>query len=230
MKYTIMGFQQSELIKHRLDTVDATILRYIVDFFATGKMYHRMDDDGRIFFWVSYQSVIDELPILGISSAQVLGRRFKRWEDIGLVTKMVIKGQDRYSQKGTKGIRHGTFTYFTFNADFLARLIEGGLDSNVRPSAGGPDAKVQPGRPETSSGAGSKHPTKDPSSTDSFSTDHSSMLAGDGIAFTHEDWVFYADGTARYKNDSREHRVDRLPFRPSFDLMMKIDRYYSGQR
>ena len=63
MKYTIEGFQQSSLVAYGLDVSDTIILRYIVDFYHTGEMYHKIIDM-KIYFWVSYKSIISNLPVL----------------------------------------------------------------------------------------------------------------------------------------------------------------------
>ena len=38
MKYTICGFNQQKLFEYSLDINDAQILRWLIDFAATGKM------------------------------------------------------------------------------------------------------------------------------------------------------------------------------------------------
>ena len=38
MKYTIEGLNQEKLVEYGLNGIDAIILRYIIDFWHTGKM------------------------------------------------------------------------------------------------------------------------------------------------------------------------------------------------
>ena len=71
MKYTIEGFNQVELVKMGLNSNDAIILRWFVDFYATSKMAIVKNETGQEFKWVKYQAVIDDLPILGITNKSI---------------------------------------------------------------------------------------------------------------------------------------------------------------
>lgn len=142
MKYTIQGFQQKALVELGLDAVDATILRWLVDFQATGKMEKYHDEGGKTYHWVSYSHVIEELPILGITSPDVLGRRFKKMVEAGLLLLHTRKSAGK------------TKMFYSTETESFARLLSpngnGEGYNNGKPPSGNTD-------PTEKSGA---HPTQ----------------------------------------------------------------------
>jgi uncharacterized phage protein (TIGR02220 family) len=131
MKYTIEGFSQKRLVELGLDTVDACILRWFVDFSHTDKMVKFIRSglsDGVPFLWVNYQAVIDDLPILGITNREVIARRFKKMESCGLL-EVYIKKADT-----------GSFSCFRLISSIYEALIMA-PDSKV---GWPPDSKVDP--------------------------------------------------------------------------------------
>lgn len=76
MKYTIEGFSQEVALELKLDIKDLVFLRWLVDFYSASVM-EKHDIDGHDYFWVSYQYVIKQIPMLGITSSDALGRRLK---------------------------------------------------------------------------------------------------------------------------------------------------------
>ncbi len=118
MKWTTQGLQQAELIKMDMDTVDVTILRFILDFFNTGKMYTKIVSN-KIYFWIHYQTIIDSLPILRINNKRNIARRFTKYTENNLLEKHVVAGIDEYMNKGERLKREGTYTYFSLNPDNL---------------------------------------------------------------------------------------------------------------
>lgn len=90
MRYSIFGFNQEKVcnlsaIVHnngkdvivRLDTTDLLILNHIADFPNRSKIVKRIIDE-KVFFWISYDEILNELPILGIKK-QALADRFKKY-------------------------------------------------------------------------------------------------------------------------------------------------------
>jgi hypothetical protein len=122
MKYTTEGFQQSVLCSWGLDGNDAIILRYIVDFYQTRQMIHRVHNN-RIYFWVYYKTIIDNLPILEIKNKRVIARRFDRYVKCGLMLFLDVRGRDEYMQDGQAKVRHGSYTYYAFMPDKLVQLV-----------------------------------------------------------------------------------------------------------
>lgn len=103
MKFTVAGFQQQAFIDLGLDTKDIFILGYLRDFIASNSMYSEIVD-GEKYYWVEYTALIDELPILELNTVSI-GRRFKKYEEIGVCKKYVKK----------KG---GTYTFITPGDNF----------------------------------------------------------------------------------------------------------------
>ena len=128
MKYTVEGFDQVELVKMGLNSNDAVILRWFVDFYATGKMAIVKDEHGQEFKWVKYQAVIDDLPILGITNKQVIARHFDKMVTAGIIEKYIHK-------------QMGIFSCFRITEKFRV-LIEKlkGVDSKVETPI---DSKVE---------------------------------------------------------------------------------------
>lgn len=95
MKFTLLGFSQQSLVNLGLDIIDAMILRYFIDFKATNKM--KMEQvDGCTYFWIRYDAVLKELPILNIKKCTVQARFFKL-RDAGVLTHYVKKLGGTYS-------------------------------------------------------------------------------------------------------------------------------------
>lgn len=103
MKYTIEGFSQQKLVEFGLDNTDALILRWFTDFMS------RMDNtihEGRVYYWIYYQSIIDELPCIGINNKRVIARKLDNLVHLGIFDKYVKK-------------LGGTFTYFAATEKFM---------------------------------------------------------------------------------------------------------------
>ncbi len=98
MKHTIMGFQQKKLIELGLDIEDAAILRYFVDFMSTDLMKAEVVD-GQTYYWVMYEGVIAELPMLKMKK-QAVRKRFYNLRDSGVLTHYVKKAGGTYSYFG----------------------------------------------------------------------------------------------------------------------------------
>ena len=144
MKYTIEGFNQEVLVSMKLDAADAIILRYIVDFYSTGKMV-KVEADGKQYFWIKYGAVIEQVPIIGIKSKVALARRFDKYVACGLMEKVLWQ-------------HAGNYTCFRFTEAYE------GLVSKVE----GSTQKYIGSQLESTKGLNSKVQTKD------SSTNHSS--------------------------------------------------------
>ena len=232
MRYTICLFQQDELVALGLDSSDAVMLRWVVDFFATDKMAVKIHED-RIFFWVNYKTVIEELPILGITNKEIIARRFDKWEKVGLVKKLLVKGVDEYSSNGRKGTRSGTFTYFSFDSDILSVLLGDRLKSRplTTPDADGVYSKVEPGSTPKSSGGLPKGRDKDPALKNSTTKNHSASAQAGEIIFSDGSWTYYADETARYEDEPTVYRWDSMPRSIPWEVQQwRDDKYKQGRR
>lgn len=98
MPHSISGFNQDKLVALGLDDRDARILRWFVNFKDSGQMVSREEDDGT-YYWVLYKHVLEEFPAMRIHEPKVMGRRFKRYVQAGLLTPLLKK-------------QGGTWTYF----------------------------------------------------------------------------------------------------------------------
>ncbi|WP_315115501.1 conserved phage C-terminal domain-containing protein [uncultured Clostridium sp.] len=109
MKYTILGFKQSELVKFGLDTVDALILRYFVDFKDSGRMVKEEIDNG-IYYWVKYEGIIESLPILKLKKDAVY-RRLKKMSNVNILEHKTI-------------IENGMFSYYGIGSKFIELISD----------------------------------------------------------------------------------------------------------
>ncbi len=110
MKYTMSGFNQVKLIELGLDLKDAALLRYFVDFKDTNSM-SMIIVEGIPFYWVKYEALKDDLPILGINSNAALRRRLKKLEDCGIL-------QHYHKLAG------GSFSYYAIGDNYKSLLTE----------------------------------------------------------------------------------------------------------
>ena len=88
MKYTISGFSQLAAVNFNLDSVDLHMLRWIVDFIDSNRM-RSMTLDGEKYYWVSYQGLIDDLPILYLKKDAIY-KRLKRMCELGILKKKTV--------------------------------------------------------------------------------------------------------------------------------------------
>lgn len=130
MKYTIEGFSQEIAIRIGLDVKDLVFLRWLLDFYNTGKMEFHIFE-GRQYFWVNYPYVIAQLPIIGVNSKDALARRLRGISKCGLLHHKLFEGA-------------GNRTYFRFDEKALAELISSDTSTEVvhDPNEGGSDPKV----------------------------------------------------------------------------------------
>ena len=99
MKLSIMDYHQPTAVAYGLNMDDLLLLKWFVDFRNTDGMNLVMIDDVA-FYWVNYQKVLEDLPILRISNKDVLRRRFKKLCDAKVLTFHLEKN------------KKGTFTYY----------------------------------------------------------------------------------------------------------------------
>lgn len=123
MKYTIEGLQQQILVDLGLDCLDAVILSYLYKFYSSGEMITSTGKDGCEYFWMSYQKVLDDLPILRMGK-RAIALRFKKYIDKEIMYSGLRRGIDNYTEKGEQKTRYGAYTYFRFNDDLIEDLIQ----------------------------------------------------------------------------------------------------------
>lgn len=161
MKFTIEGFSQKRAIELGLDAKDLVLLRWLVDWYVAGSMETLMFDD-EAYFWLSYNKVILELPILGIGDPVAMGRRFKRIVLSGLLKRKLLPKKT------------GTRIFYKFDADLLHSLIS----SSQSPLA----SKIKRDLLQKSSGSCSKNQVHIDSSTNDYSIKDSKLQKRKRIA------------------------------------------------
>lgn len=97
MRYTIEGFQQEKLVQFGMDSNDALILRWFIDFYATNKMVILRDEAGKEFRWVNYKAIIQDLPIMGINNKEVIARRLQKMVKVGILVHWTCRKRGVYS-------------------------------------------------------------------------------------------------------------------------------------
>lgn len=121
MKYSILGFNQKavlattkivhktingqdKLVPLKLDVTDLLILQHLADFPNRKKIIKTIIDD-KMFFWVDYKTLIEELPILDIKK-QALSDRLSKLVELGVVEKNIIShngyGNSTFFRMGEK--------------------------------------------------------------------------------------------------------------------------------
>lgn len=130
MRYTIEGFSQIEAVKFRrteivngkertvtLDCTDLVILRWFVDFWPR---MTKVEVDGRQYAWVSYKSLIEDMPLLGIKK-RALALRLMKLADFGILSHYTVKSG-------------GTFSYYGFGPEYTRLIDDNPTSTDCNPS------------------------------------------------------------------------------------------------
>ena len=98
LRFSILGFSQEKVMNVRamngtkelkLDVTDLLLLNQIADF-PNRKQVMKIIEEDKIFFWMSYAEILEELPILNLKK-QALRDRFDKLVTLGLLEKTVNK-------------------------------------------------------------------------------------------------------------------------------------------
>jgi hypothetical protein len=199
VKFTIEGFSQPVLVGLGLNLADALILRWFVDFSQSGDM-KMLIVDGRPFYWVHYQAVIDDLPCLEITNKESLARRFRKLVDAGVLDLHIH----------TVG---GKYAYFAVNSVGFGPLvrdkpIDAGVDSPV-------DAKVDSCRRSSRDPIDAKVGSNDSSTNDPSTRSRKASPKKPGLK------TFGEFGRVELTDDEEAALVKRVG-RPCFGRMVEI--------
>lgn len=137
MKYTIEGFSQQVQLDLSIDVVDLCILRWFVDFQATGKM-ELLQKDGKAYYWVNYGYLIDQMPGLYINNRDIIGRRFKKLVKAGVL------------RMTTKRLATGTKAFFSTATETFEKMLS--QDSHPTEKSGSQPTQKSAGHPTEKSG------------------------------------------------------------------------------
>ncbi len=101
MQYTI-SINQKAIIDgwFKIDLIDAAIIDYCRNYFLSPEIVKYIEGND-VFFWIEYSHLLQEMPLLGITSKDVLGRRLRN-----------LCVQKIFCQRVTK--TSGSKTYFKF--------------------------------------------------------------------------------------------------------------------
>ena len=170
MKYTIMGFSQEKLIEYNMDLTDVCILRYFVDFKDSGEMVKEIYKD-EIYYWINYAKLREAIPIINISSNDVIRRRLRELQLKGILIHY------------TRNDFRGTYSFYNLGQNYK-NLIHTQKNDNAH------DSKVGEGTTQKSGGYDSKVGTKHSSIKHTSIKKHSSIK---NITTTTEEDVVVVD-------------------------------------
>ncbi|WP_297644683.1 hypothetical protein [uncultured Treponema sp.] len=93
MRFSVFAYSQEKLLEYGLDVTDALILDWFANFFI-GKMEKRIfkdsSDNAKIFGWVKISKIMEDLPVIGITSEKGIRRRFDAFVEKGLMQRETI--------------------------------------------------------------------------------------------------------------------------------------------
>lgn len=118
MKYTLEGFSQEAALSMRatitengtaktikLDLIDLTIIRWIIDFFPNMK---KTIIEGTEYVWLDYSTFVEDMPLLGLSK-QSLYKRCMKMVQLGVLKHATVRNG-------------GTFSYYGLGPEY-SRLV-----------------------------------------------------------------------------------------------------------
>lgn len=120
MKYTLEGFSQEAALSMqatiteggrtkiiKLDLIDLTIIRWIVDFYPNMK---KIIIEGTEYVWLDYSAFVEDMPLLALSN-QSLYKRCMKMVRLGILKHKTVRSK-------------GTFSYYAFGPEY-SRLVGG---------------------------------------------------------------------------------------------------------
>lgn len=133
MRVEVLGFKQEELMRQGVSLDEALILRDIEDIINSGKTAtYFCEEDGKMYHWIFYNKVLDDIPILNISKerlARIIIHNLcekpedfdEKFESCSERTQKDMR-QRKYlgllKSKVVKNTAEGTRSYFTFTDKF----------------------------------------------------------------------------------------------------------------
>ena len=109
MRYSIFEYSQEKLISFGLDITDALLLNWFANFFC-GRMEKQIFKDGngnsKVFGWIKTSKIIEDLPVLEITSEKGIQKRLNAFVEKGLLERQILN-----TQKGKKSYYRTTILY-----------------------------------------------------------------------------------------------------------------------
>ena len=109
MQFSFLGYSVEKIMEFKLDVKDVAILRYFDDFRKSGKMKYELIE-GVKYYWISYRSVENELPFLGLGKKAIMLRMLKL-RDLGILS--------HYTKK-----EGGTFSFYALGERYKELLYD----------------------------------------------------------------------------------------------------------
>lgn len=146
MRIEVLGFKQEELMKQGVSLDEALILRDIEDFINSGKTAtYFCEEDGKVYHWILYDKILDDIPILGISKERLsriinynLSEKPEDYEEkYNSCSQATRKDMARRKYLGllkglvVKSVAEGTKSYFRFTDKFYDIREEIFLDTDT---------------------------------------------------------------------------------------------------
>lgn len=206
MKFTVLGFSQTRLVQLGLDLNDALILRWFVDFYATNRMI-KVQHEGKEYVQVRYKAILEDIPIIGIKSKDVLRRRWNKMVDAGLI--------ESYTHKAG-----GTFSFYRLVEDIYESLITS--DSNK----GGTTQKSEGYDSKVGGGTTQKSEQNNPSTSNPSTKSNTPCKSPKGTAVDHADFLKRfneASGRQMRVVDAKARRQLRARLKDGFTIDEIID-------
>ena len=115
MQFSFLGYSVKKIMEFNLDVKDVIILRYFDDFRKSGRMNYEVIE-GEKYYWISYQSIENELPFLGLGKRSIMMRMLKL-RDLGILS--------HYTKK-----EGGTFSFYALGERYreLLYIKENSID------------------------------------------------------------------------------------------------------
>ena len=158
MRIEVLGFKQEELMKQGVSLDEALILRDIEDIINSGKTAtYFCEEDGKMYHWIFYNKVLDDIPILNISKerlARIIIHNLcekpedfdEKFESCSERTQKDMR-QRKYlgllKSKVVKNTAEGTRSYFTFTDKFYEMREEIFSEEGMTNTSEGCDENVE---------------------------------------------------------------------------------------
>ena len=158
MRVEVLGFKQEELMRQGVSLDEALILRDIEDIINSGKTAtYFCEEDGKMYHWIFYNKVLDDIPILNISKerlARIIIHNLcekpedfdEKFESCSERTQKDMR-QRKYlgllKSKVVKNTAEGTRSYFTFTDKFYEMREEIFSEDSMTNTSEGCDVNVE---------------------------------------------------------------------------------------
>ena len=129
MKYNILGFYQPRAVELGLDGNDLLVLRWFVDYAGTNKMRTILMDN-KMYYWVNYAIVLEELPILKISKQTLAKKHFGNLVKANVLEHKFVKEGGSFSYY-CYGINYDTLIYLQTDGGSV-EINLGSVENNDR--------------------------------------------------------------------------------------------------